>query len=219
MEGVADELGVNVAVQGRAHHAGLALVQSGHGVKQMGDPGSAQADGIHGLVKGGAGVADGYGNIAFRFQAADAVQPAGHFRGQGDHPHNVLIGQHFVWVRGQDEFFILGSLLFRVDEGPFQVHTQDFRAAEARLPAFRGQNADGFADACQGGEGHGEGGGQEGGDAVFYQPFRHVPHVLRPVIRHVHPAVAVGMGVDKARGNVMAFGVQDFIRLPQGRFI
>ena len=216
MEGVGDQLAVNILGQRRAHHAGIPVVQGRLGVEGMGDAAGPQADGLQGAVEIGAGVADGQADVALLPEGAGEVHAALHFRRVGDHPDHIPVGQHLRRVRGQDGGGRLGALAGRVDEGALRVAAEDLGTGKVRPEAFLLQLPQLPEHRLQDVPVHGHGGGQEGGHAVGQHTRGHFAHAVHVPVGGVGPQVTVDMHVHQARADIRPRRVDDLLRLPAG---
>ena len=206
VEGVGDELHADAVVGERsAHHAGIAVHQRGLGVEQVGHVAHARVDGLLGLGVGGGGVAHGDQGLARHL--TNAVQIAGHLRGDGEHADDVQILLQEGRVAGADVLARLRALLAGVDEGALGVHAQNLRALPAVLRGFLHAPANLGEGCAQLVVGDGHGGGQEAGHAVLRHALRHGADAVKGAVGRVLAQIAVDVHVQQARNHVVALRV------------
>ena len=206
VEGVGDEFCADAIVGERcAHHAGIAVHQRGLGVEQVGHVAHARVDGRLGLGVGGGGVAHGDQGLARHL--TDAVQVAGHLRGDGEHADDVQVLLQEGRVAGADVLARLRTLLAGVDEGALGVHAQNLRALPAVLRGLLHAAADLREGRAQLVVGDGHGGGQEAGHAVLRHALRHGADAVEGAVGRVFAQIAVDVHVQQAGDHVVALRV------------
>ena len=179
--------------------------QRGLGVEQVGDVAYTRVDGLLGLGVGGGGVAHGDQGLARHL--TDAVQVAGHFRGDGEHADDVQVFLQEGRVAGADVRARLRTLLAGVDEGALGVHAQNLRALPALLRGFLHAAANLREGRAQLVVGDGHGGGQEAGHAVLRHALRHDADAVKGAVGRVLAQIAVDVHVQQAGDHVVALRV------------
>ncbi len=117
------------------HHAGSARLESGHGVEQMGKPGSAVLQRLYAIFITAQGMSDLHPHPGFA-EGTHHFKMAGNFRGDRNqfYRRHRTQARHFLQGRFLRKIR-LGAKLSRIDIGAFQMHAEHARSARAALAA------------------------------------------------------------------------------------
>ena len=205
---VTDEFGVHIVVlRSRAYDAGLAVVDSGHGVEEMGQMGRPRLVDGTGLLIACVRVGNRHG--AERGCLPGKIRRSRQFGREvhdADKPAAALIElPERLKIRRAQIGRVLGTFLFFGEEGTLHVDSQQSRAARGGLVVKPPGCLIGPLQDCVG-QGHGSGG--KAGHAVFGQEGRHGFQPLIVSIGEIRAGVAVGMNVDQARDHQRAVEVE-----------
>ena len=207
---VANDFNLHVFVQHTgANKADFAVVLRAHLVAEVGEV--LKTGGLSLLevgircsgVAGRAGDAGGTG-------LGNEVHCAGHFRSHGDKEYGVDVVQHLYLFKIGRAYKggVLGTTLFGVDVGPFQVYTGGLGAIGGGSVFFNN-----LANIHEGLGAQGQGGGQPGGNTLFHLAVGNGADAFNLAVASVAAAGAVRVDVDKARHQHVAAGVDDLIGL------
>ena len=134
MHAVADDFQhQRIIQQPGADHADFAMVERSHGVAEMGEMPEAGGFRLEDPRGGGRGVGGGSDDADFRGLADQLVRTI-HFGGQRDDPDwgDVMEPLKFAEIRRSDEFRVLGSGVFPVDERPLDMQAGGAADSPAR---------------------------------------------------------------------------------------
>ena len=198
MQAVADDLRPDIFVlHGGRDDTGVAVVDAGHGVVQVGQVGDAGVNGGLGVVVVGIGVGDGHG--AKLLGLFHEFGSTGQLRGDVHNPHQPITALvqclEALEVRLLQVVGILCAPLFVGEVGAFHLNAHDPGAA---FGGFLLQFLAGGEGLCQHLIGQGHGGRGEGGNAAAGVEPGHGLQTLVIAVGKVGAGVAVAVDFDEA---------------------
>ena len=198
MLAVADDFRPDLGIFHRGgNHAGVAVVNAGHGIVQVGQVGDAGVDGGLGVVIVGIGVGDGNGAelLGLCHEFCGAGQLRGHIHNPNQTAAVLIQLPEAFKVRLLQVVRVLGAPLFIGEVGAFHLDAHQPGAALRRLlPQLLG-GGEGLGQHLVG-QGHGSGG--KGGDAAARIEAGHGFQPLVVAVGEVSAGVSVAVDVHQA---------------------
>ena len=198
MQAVADDLSPDIFVlHSCGDDTGVAVVDAGHGVVQVGQMSDTGVNGGLGVVVVGVGVGDGHG--AQLLGLFHKLGSTGQLRGDVHNPHQTVTalvqGLEALEVRLLQVVGILGAPLFVGEVGAFHLDAHDPGAA---FGGFFLQALAGGEGLCQYLVGQGHGSRGEGGDTAAGVEPCHGLQALVVAVGEVGAGVAVAVNLNEA---------------------
>ena len=198
VEAVADQLGPDIGVlDAGGDDTGIAVVDAGHGVVQVGQVGDTGVNGSAGMVIVGIGVGDGDGAqlAGLLHELGGTGQFGGHIHDADQTAAAVEQGLEALKIGGLQVVGVLGAALGVGEVGALHLDAAQAGAAGGLL----------VDDASGGGEGslqhivgQGHGGGGEGSDAAAEIELGHLHQTLVRAVGEVVAGGTVAVDLDQA---------------------